>query len=136
MPKFNLYAIDIHPEGSQEYRCEVGWQRGDRVRLAVTRPVDGADPREEYLPPASAITSPMPATLTVPAATSTTGTPVSGWMRLTAAPGREATISGADGVQELVPTWQGWSMPLDREQINQLIRELRRARDVTYGKDQ
>jgi hypothetical protein len=140
MPKFNLYTIDHHPGGSEEYRCELGWARGEKVTLAVTRLADGADRTEEYLPPPSAITTPTVRTntITVPASSTSTGTVTdtnSRWTRLFAPAGQQATISGADGVQELVPAWQGWRMALDRAQINTLIVELRRARDVTYGKD-
>jgi hypothetical protein len=136
MPKFTLYSIDNHPAGSREYRCEVGWDRqgGNGVHLGVTSIADGADRTEEYLPPPSAITTPTVRANTVTGTTGTTA--ASGWMRLSAGPGREATISGADGVHELIPAWQGWHMPLSRRQINQLIIELRRARDVAYGRDQ
>lgn len=34
-----------------------------------------------------------------------------------------------------VPAWQGALPPLDRQQLNQLIETLRRARDQAYGKD-
>lgn len=159
MPKFNLYSIANHPAGSQEYRCELGWSRDGRVTLGVTSIAAGADRLEEYLPPPATSTTikltvpavkagealtVLPDTLQQPAqqyylpasTTVSSSTPVQGWMRLSAGRGQEATIAGPDGVHELVPAWQGWHMPLDRQQINQLIIELRRARDVAYGRDQ
>jgi hypothetical protein len=34
------------------------------------------------------------------------------------------------------PDWRGIFLPLDREQVNDLIRNLRRARDSAFGRDE
>lgn len=39
-----------------------------------------------------------------------------------------------DGV--MVPAWRGDFIPLERDQVNHLIRQLRAARDQAYGKDE
>lgn len=44
---------------------------------------------------------------------------------------------GPGGVEgETAPRWDGAFVDLDRGQINELIRSLRRARDAAYGRDQ
>jgi hypothetical protein len=125
MPKTNIYNLKSHPSGTQQYRCEVGWARGEDVTIAVTRLADGADPLEEFLPPSATTGNTITVTANgVDTATQTTAAGV-------------ARFTGPDGASgELIPTWQGWHMPLDRSHINTLIRELRKARDVAYGHDE
>jgi hypothetical protein len=36
----------------------------------------------------------------------------------------------------MVPAWRGDFIPLERDQVNHLIRQLRAARDQAYGKDE
>lgn len=42
----------------------------------------------------------------------------------------------ASGDQPPRPAWDGMYVPLDRDQINHLIRQLRAARDQAYGRDE
>lgn len=45
---------------------------------------------------------------------------------------RGASDDGVNGERE---PFDGWFVPLDRDGINKLIRDLRRARDAAYGAD-
>jgi hypothetical protein len=42
-------------------------------------------------------------------------------------------IDGPDGP---IPAWDGTYVPLGRDQLNHLIRQLRTARDQAYGRDE
>lgn len=46
----------------------------------------------------------------------------------------ETTVPDENG--HAYRAWEGEFVPLTRDKINQLIRELRRARDQAYGADQ
>lgn len=50
-------------------------------------------------------------------------------------PFRWSQVDGAT-IEDTDHVFDGWYMQLDRRQINQLIRHLRRARDNALGKDE
>lgn len=139
MPKINIYNTDMPVDGpAQRFRLELGWSRGQTVQLGVTRLANGADPLEEYFTPEQTSTRTSAAGIVV-ASSNVALNPISPtvakwfWQPTPGQP--NATMTGPEGTVPLEPTWQGWHMPLDRAHINQLIIELRRARDVAYGRD-
>ena len=49
----------------------------------------------------------------------------------------QIVTKSADGIElEPTPEGNGWYVDLNRQQINELIRVLRRARDQAYGRDE
>lgn len=110
MPKTSIYADSDDPGGEQRIRCEIGWAKGYDVQIAVTRLADGLEPGIEFVP-----------------STGNTTITVSGG----ATQGGTTTVSG-----EPQSAWQGQRMSVTRSQINSLIRTLRDARDVAYGRDE
>lgn len=91
MPKSSYYE-NARPDGTQQRRFEIGWNRDGGVQIATTRLAEGAEPDSEWL-------------------------------------------DAADGA-EPKPAWDGQWMDLDRYQVNELIRALRRARDQAFGRDE
>lgn len=47
-----------------------------------------------------------------------------------------ATVNAEDRELRPTPEGNGWFVALDRNEINRLIRVLRRARDQAFGKDE
>jgi hypothetical protein len=56
------------------------------------------------------------------------------------APGADRNREYIDGsgseTEPIKPAWDGQYIDLDRDQINELIRALRQARDKAYGRDE
>jgi hypothetical protein len=50
--------------------------------------------------------------------------------------GSEATAVAAPGEIEMGEEWKSEWIDLDRQMVNQLIRELRKARDDAFGRDE
>lgn len=48
MPKSSFYQ-NAAPDGTQDRRIEVGWQRDGGVQVGVTALAPGADPEREYI---------------------------------------------------------------------------------------
>lgn len=115
MPKTSIYAATYPGDLSRQIRCEIGWARGYDVQIAVTQLAEGCEPTDEFV------------THDETALTITAG----GHLVPQA-----ATIANGPTGDALQPAWQGQRMTLSREQINNLIRALRDARDAAYGRDE
>jgi hypothetical protein len=99
-----------NPDGTDaDRRVEVGWSRNGTVQVATTKLNPLADRNREYV--------------------DLSMTPVSD-----EAHGEAKT--DAVPTERLVHAWDGQYVDLDRGQINELIRNLRRARDQAYGHDE
>ena len=62
-----------------------------------------------------------------------------GWAETPTAQPVGITVSGADLVSQpgtSFTRFDGWHVDLDRDQVNTLIRVLRRARDQAFGRDE
>ena len=106
-----------YPDGRDaDRRVEVAWRRDDSVQIATTALQPGAPRDQDYYPGYDG-----PAIAGIRAASTA----------MTTAAENLATTAG-----RYVPSWQGQFVDLDRTQINELIRCLRTARDVAYGRNE
>lgn len=125
MPKVNIYqpayaGLDIETglptEPVQDRRISVGWSKGQYAQIGVGW-VEQVAPTQLNINASNLIATPVLGTSTAAA-----GTLPAGW-----APGE---------TDEHGRRWETQWMDLDRHTINQLIRELRKARDEAFGRDE
>lgn len=115
MPKVNVYAPDRQgvnvetgePVSSEPRRVSVGWSRGRHVQIGV----GWVEQPMNILVTPTSIMSPPPQTFSVVA-----GPP--------------------DETDEQGRQWRAQWCDMDRHSINQLIRELRKARDEAFERDE
>lgn len=113
MPKKMIYTYP-YPDGAEpDRRIEVGWSRHPQgsVQVGSTRKAaPGVSEHDMYLNESNS----------APGVTWT----------------KSGDISSLSDTGELRRAWEGEHVELDREQINQLIRALREARDQAFGRDE
>ncbi len=59
-----------------------------------------------------------------------------GWIQLATVNTESNLTMPGDEPGDAPQRFDGWHITVDREQINQLIRHLRRARQAVYGRDE